>query len=176
MLEWDVDERALGVGKELLAVPELGADLEPAAALVVELCRDRQTAVDVHRPEEANREAGRHRRKTVPCCEKPAGLVERGADKAAVHEAGPGLMLIVKGERRLVARQSLLLGDGQVDSCRVVAAAPARRVVMRRDAVQRMPPRSKCALKKFSEPEVAIAADAEISSASVAAATICANR
>ena len=41
---------------------------------------------------------------------------------------------------------------------------------------QRMPPRSKCALKKFSEPDVAIAAEAEISSASVAAATICAKR
>ena len=35
-----------------------------------------------------------------------------------------------------------------------------------------MPPRSKCALKKFSEPDVAIAADAEISRASVAAATM----
>ena len=33
-----------------------------------------------------------------------------------------------------------------------------------------MPPRSKCALKKFSEPDVAIADDAEISSARVAAA------
>ena len=40
----------------------------------------------------------------------------------------------------------------------------------------RSPPRSKWALKKFSEPEVAIDADAEISSASVAAATICAKR
>jgi hypothetical protein len=39
-----------------------------------------------------------------------------------------------------------------------------------------MPPRSKWALKKFSEPEVAIAAEAEISSASVAAATIWAKR
>ena len=48
--------------------------------------------------------------------------------------------------------------------------------MMRRDSVQRIPPRSKWALKKFSEPDVAIAADAEISSASVAAATICAKR
>ena len=39
-----------------------------------------------------------------------------------------------------------------------------------------MPPRSKWALKKFSEPDVAIAAEAEISSASVAAATIWAKR
>ena len=40
----------------------------------------------------------------------------------------------------------------------------------------RSPPRSKCARKKFSEPAVAIAADALISSASAAAATICAKR
>ena len=42
--------------------------------------------------------------------------------------------------------------------------------------VQRMPPRSWCARKKFSLPAVAIAADALISSASAAAATIWAKR
>jgi hypothetical protein len=42
--------------------------------------------------------------------------------------------------------------------------------------LHRMPPRSWWALKKFSDPAVAIAAEAEISSASVAAATICASR
>ena len=41
---------------------------------------------------------------------------------------------------------------------------------------QRSPPRSLCARKKFSLPAVAIAALAEISSASVAAATTCAKR
>jgi hypothetical protein len=40
----------------------------------------------------------------------------------------------------------------------------------------RMPPRSWWARKKFSDPAVAIAAEAEISSARVAAATICAKR
>ena len=39
-----------------------------------------------------------------------------------------------------------------------------------------MPPRSKWARKKFSEPAVAIAEEAEISSARAAAATICAKR
>src|SRR5204863_6416596 len=41
---------------------------------------------------------------------------------------------------------------------------------------RRLPPSSWCARKKFSEPAVAIAALAEISSARVAAATTCANR
>jgi hypothetical protein len=39
-----------------------------------------------------------------------------------------------------------------------------------------MPPRSWCARKKFSLPAVAIAAEALISRASAAAATICAKR
>ena len=75
----------------------------------------------------------------------------------------------------LVPVGALALRLRQVEADRVVAAPEAGRVVMRRD-LQRIPPRSKWALKKFSEPDVAIAAEAEISSASVAAATICANR
>src|SRR5262249_47957991 len=43
-------------------------------------------------------------------------------------------------------------------------------------APQRTPPRSKCAWKKFWDPAVAIAAEAEISRHSVAAATIWASR
>ena len=92
-----------------------------------------------------------------------------------MHEPRPALMALVEGEGRLVAVRSLTLRSRQVEAKRVVAAAEARRVVLRRN-LQRIPPRSKWALKKFSEPEVAIAAEAEISSASVAAATICANR
>ena len=93
-----------------------------------------------------------------------------------MDEARRCLMLLVECEGRLVPADSLLGREWEVDPCRVVAAAPAGGVVMRRDSLQRRPPRSKWALKKFSEPEVAIAADAEISSASVAAATICAKR
>jgi len=92
-----------------------------------------------------------------------------------VREARPALVALVEGERRLVAVGALGLRLGKVESDRVVAAPEARRVVVRRD-LQRMPPRSKCALKKFSDPDVAIADEAEISSASVAAATICAKR
>jgi len=92
-----------------------------------------------------------------------------------VREARPALMSLVERERRLVAVGALALGMRQVEADRVVAAPEAGRVVVRRD-LQRIPPRSKCALKKFSEPEVAMAAEAEISSARVAAATICAKR
>jgi hypothetical protein len=93
-----------------------------------------------------------------------------------VDEPRRGLMLVVEGERRVVLPDSLLGREGEVDPRRVVAAPPAGGVVMRRDFAQRIPPRSKWALKKFSEPDVAIDADAEISNASVAAATICAKR
>jgi hypothetical protein len=88
-----------------------------------------------------------------------------------VREAGAALVPLVERERRLVVVGALLLGMWQVEADRVVAAPEAGRVVVRRD-LQRIPPRSKCALKKFSEPEVAMAAEAEISSARVAAATI----
>jgi hypothetical protein len=92
-----------------------------------------------------------------------------------VRQAGPALVPLVERERRLVPVGAFALRLRQVEADRVVAAPEAGRVVVRRD-LQRIPPRSKWALKKFSEPDVAIAAEAEISSASVAAATICANR
>ena len=92
-----------------------------------------------------------------------------------MREARPALMVLVEGEGRLVAVGSLGVGLGEVKADRVVAAPEAGRVVLRRD-LQRRPPRSKWALKKFSEPDVAIAAEAEISSASAAAATIWAKR
>jgi hypothetical protein len=88
-----------------------------------------------------------------------------------MRQAGATLVPFVERERRLVAVGALPLGVRQVEADRVVAAPEAGRVVVRRD-LQRIPPRSKCALKKFSEPEVAMAAEAEISSARVAAATI----
>ncbi len=92
-----------------------------------------------------------------------------------MREAGSALMALVEGEGGLVAVGALGLGLGEVEADRVVAAPEAGRVVLWRDP-QRSPPRSKWALKKFSEPDVAIAAEAEISSASVAAATIWAKR
>jgi hypothetical protein len=93
-----------------------------------------------------------------------------------VDEPGRRLVALVEPEAGLVLNRALLRGMRQMDSGRVVAAAPAGWVVVRRDPAQRKPPCWKCALKKFSDPAVAIAAEAEISSASVAAATICAKR
>jgi hypothetical protein len=93
-----------------------------------------------------------------------------------VDKPRPGLVALVEAEPTLVRVGALLGRVGQVDAGWVVAAAPAGGVVVRRDAAQRRPPCWKCALKKFSEPAVAIAAEAEISSASVAAATIWAKR
>ena len=92
-----------------------------------------------------------------------------------MREARPALVALVERERRLIAVGPLLLRVRKMKSDRVVAAPKTGRVVVRRD-LQRMPPRSKCALKKFSDPDVAIAAEAEISRASVAAVTIWANR
>jgi hypothetical protein len=112
----------------------------------------------------------------VPGGEEAAGFVERGGDEPAVREPRAGLVTFVEVEARLVALGALLARERKVNPRRIVAAAPAGWVVVRRDPRQRNPPCRKCARKKFSEPADAIAADAEISSANVAAATICANR
>jgi hypothetical protein len=95
-----------------------------------------------------------------------------------VDEPRAGLVVLGEREARVVLRDALLRRMRKVDPGRVVSAPPAGRVVVgRRDpALYRSPPRSKCALKKFSDPAVAMAAEAEISSASVAAATIWAKR
>jgi hypothetical protein len=93
-----------------------------------------------------------------------------------VDEPGPGLVALVEAKAGFVALGAFLGRQREADAVRGVAAAPAVRVVVRRDPRYRRPPSSKCALKKFSDPAVAIAADAEISSDSVAAATICASR
>jgi hypothetical protein len=114
-------------------------------------------------------------REAVPGDEQAADLVEERRDETAVDEPRTALVALVERERRLVAVRALPFGLGEVEADRVVAAAETGRVVVWWD-VQRRPPRSKCALKKFSEPDVAIEAEAEISRASVAAATICAKR
>ena len=80
-------------------------------------------------------------------------------------------MALVERKCRLVPLGALNLGLRKMKADRVVPASETRGIVVRWD-LQRMPPRSKCALKKFSEPDVAIADEAEISSARVAAATI----
>ena len=175
VLERHVDEGPVGIGEELAAVPQVAVDLKAPPSAFTELRGDLQRGVDVHRLEEPDREAGGDRGEAVPGGEQPAGLVECGCDEAAVGEPGRRLVLGTEREGCVVGGEALLLGRRERDPVGVVATTPAARVVVGRD-LQRMPPRSKCALKKFAEPAVAIAAEAEISSASVAAATIWAKR
>ena len=94
-----------------------------------------------------------------------------------MREPGSALVPLVEVEVGLVLLETLLPRQRELDSEWIVAAAPARGIVVGRNPVcQRNPPRSWCALKKFSLPAVAMAADAEISRASAAAATIWAKR
>ena len=173
--ERNVDEREPGLGQQLVSVPQLAAHEDSTSSLVLDPRLDRERAIDRDRPAVAQEHPACDGREAVPRRREPAGLVDQRRDDAAVREARPALVTLVEREGRLVAVGALGLRLGKVESDRVVAAPEARRVVVRRD-LQRMPPRSKCALKKFSDPDVAIADEAEISSANVAAATIWANR
>ena len=164
-------ERDPRFGEQLVGVPELSAHVHSATLFLLDERAAQERPVDRYRPAVAQKDPPGDDREAVPRRHEPAGLVDERRDEPSVREAGPALMSLVERERRLVAVGALLLGMWQVEADRVVAAPEARRVVVRRD-LQRIPPRSKCALKKFSEPEVAIAAEAEISSARVAAATI----
>ena len=176
MLEWDVQKGGARLGQHLGPVEELRVDVRAPAAASRHPGADDEVTVDRDRLAIANEDPGRYRREAMPGGEQPARLVERGRDETSVDKPGPRLVSVVEAEAGLVLLRALLRRLRQMDSGRVVAAAPAGRVVVRRDAAQRNPPCWKCALKKFSEPAVAIAAEAEISSASVAAATICAKR
>jgi hypothetical protein len=178
MLERNVDPGSLSRCEQLLVVVEPGRHIETPTAVSEQAGANSKLAVDVHRPAEANDQFGRHRREPVPGREDPGRLVQRGGDEASVDEARPCLVVLGEGEAGFVLANSLFGRVRKPDPGRVVPAAPAGRVVMRRDSRlgYRSPPRSKCALKKLAEPAVAIAAEAEISSASVAAATICAKR
>jgi hypothetical protein len=175
MLERDVYECDPRFGEQLLGVPELSPDVHAATLFLLDERAAQQRPVDGHGSAIAEKNPSGDDREAVPRCEQAADLVEERGDHSSVREAGAALVPLVERERRLVAVRTLALGLRQVEADRVFAAPEAGRVVVRRD-LQRIPPRSKWALKKFSEPDVAIAAEAEISSASVAAATICARR
>ena len=175
MLERNVDERDASFGQQLIGLPELAAHVDAAPLLVFDPGVHQQRLVDRNGPAVAEEHPAGDGREAVPGGDEPARLVDQRRDHAPVRQAGPALVALVERERRLIAVCALLLRVWKMKSDRVVAAPEAGGVVVRRD-LQRMPPRSKCALKKFSEPEVAIAAEAEISRASVAAATIWAKR
>ena len=247
--------------------------MEPAAVCVVERGADQELGVDRHGVAVADEDPRRHGGERVPGGEEADRLVQRTGDEPAVDDPGAALMVLAEGEVRLVLGQALRRRERQVQAGGVVAAPPARRIMVRwnlmpdvlerpeaelldeveprlvaaaqnlrlmlgekrvvgvrrlpavdhevpvglvdvvqelradvpvaraeearplalrpvdlleRDGIahlvaederdHRRPPRSWCALKKFSLPAVAIAADALISSESAAAATICAKR
>ena len=113
----------------------------------------------------------------MPRREQPARLVEERGDEPAVGEPRAALVALVVREGRLVLGRAFFGRMLEVKADLVPAAPEARGIVLRGNARgYRRPPCSKWALKKFSDPDVAIADEAEISSESVAAATICAKR
>jgi hypothetical protein len=105
------------------------------------------------------------------------GVVGIGRFPAVDDEVAVGLLDVVQ---ELGADVALPLAEelgplavGAVDPLELLRVAD---LVAEDERDQRRPPRSWCALKKFSLPAVAIAADALISRQSAAAATICAKR
>jgi hypothetical protein len=147
VLERDMEKRTARLGENVadLDVAELGVHVDPAAVAPRQPGGDRQLAADRHGPPVADEDSRRHGGEAVPGGEQAAGLVERGGDEPAVDDAGTGLVVPAEREGRLVALDPLLGRQRKVDALRVLAAAPAGRVVVGRDPAQRSPPRSKWA-------------------------------
>ena len=147
MLERHVEEGAACFGQGLRAIAKLGVHVQAPAAAVSYPGDKGELPVDESRAAVADEDANGHRREAVPGGEEAARLVECRAHEAAMDDSRPGLVALSEGESRLVARDSLLRRKRKVDAFRIVPAAPARGVVMRRDPrFYRNPPRSKCAL------------------------------
>jgi hypothetical protein len=146
VLERHVQEGAARLREDLALEVEIAVDMDAPPAAFGHPRGDAEFAVDEHGLPVADEDPGGNGREAVPGGKEPARLVERGADEPAVDDPRPGLMPLAEGEGGLVALDPLIGRQRKVDSIRVVAAAPTRRVVVRRDAVQRRPPRSKWAL------------------------------
>ena len=93
VLERDVQEGAVGLGEQLVAVAQLAGDLDPPAAVRGHARRDPERPVDRDRAAVADRDPGGHGREPVPGREQPARLVERGADDAAVRDSRAALVV-----------------------------------------------------------------------------------
>jgi hypothetical protein len=147
VLEWNVEESCPRLGEDVpvRAVAKVGVDVDAAAAAAAEPRDEFELAVDPHRLPIADEDPGGYRRKPVPRGEETAGLVERGGDEPAVHEPRTGLVARPEGEGRFIPLRTFALGARETDALRIVAAAPAGGVVVRRDDGYRKPPRSKCA-------------------------------
>jgi hypothetical protein len=147
VLERDMEKRTARLGEDVpdLGVAELGIHVDPAAVASRQPGGDGELAADRHGPPVAEEDPRRHRGEAVPGGEQAAGLVEGGGDEPAVDDAGARLVLRPEREGRLVPLDPLLGRAREMDAFRVLAAAPAGRVVMGRDPAQRSPPRSKWA-------------------------------
>ena len=132
------------LGEDLAFEAEIAIDVDAPTAALGHPRGNLQVAVDEHGPAIAHEDPRGYARETVPRGEEAAGLVQSRADKPAMDDPRPSLVPLAEGERRLVAVDPLLCGQGEVQSVRVVAAAPTRRIVVGWD-VYRRPPRSKCA-------------------------------
>jgi hypothetical protein len=143
VLEWHVQKGAARLGDHFALEAKIAIDVDAPASAFGHPGGNCELAVDEHGPAVAHEDPRGHAREAVPCSEEPARLVECGADKTAVDDPGCGLVALAEGKRRLVALDPLVGREREMDAVRVVAATPTRRVVVRRNAVQRRPPRSK---------------------------------
>jgi hypothetical protein len=141
-----VQEGAPRLGEHFAFEPQIAVDVDAPVPAFGHPGGNRELVVDEHGPAVAEEESRGHAREAVPCSEEPARLIQSGADEAAVDDPGCGLVAFAEGKRRPVALDPLLRRQREMDAVRVVAATPTRRVVVRRNAVQRSPPRSKWAL------------------------------
>jgi hypothetical protein len=140
-----MQEGAASLGEDLAVQAEVAVDVDAPPAALGHPRGNLEIAVDEHGPAVANEDPGRHGRKAVPRGEEAAGFVQGGSDEPAVDESRPCLVALAERERCLVALDLLLRREREVDAVRIVATAPTRWVVVRRDSAQRRPPRSKCA-------------------------------
>src|SRR5437762_4746252 len=115
VLERDVDERPPRLSKDVVAVDELAGDVDPAAALVLDVRADQQLGVDRDRAAKVDEEPPGDGREAEPRGEQAASLVERGGDEPAVGEPRRSLGALVELEVRLVLRQPFPLRPAQVD-------------------------------------------------------------
>ena len=141
-----MQEGAASLGEDLPVESEVAVDVDAATAALRDPRGDRKLAVDEHGPAVADEDPGGHGREAVPRGEEAARLVQCGTDKASVDDPRRSLVALAEGKRRLVAVDALCRGGREVDAVWVVATAPTRRVVVRRNSAQRRPPRSKWAL------------------------------
>ena len=146
VLERHVQEGAASFGEDLSVQSEVAVDVDPAPAALGHPRGDRKVALDEYGPAVADEDPGGHGREAVPRGEEAARLVEGRADNASVDDPRRSLVALAEGKRRLVAVDALLRWWRELDAVRVVATAPTRRVVVRRNSAQRRPPRSKWAL------------------------------